>query len=507
MYMKSMLYKSSLLIPVVFLVITLSCNTQVQDYVFPQARSGIFPTSSADFPLFGTDLDEDQRGQAVILNQPKVSLPANLIAHQTIDINLDGDEVDEQIIIVKQRDDPEDLVRIVVVDYDMVRNSYFISWVGSTRSTNLRALTVYADDVTGNQLPEILVFGLNSRGEQTLDIFQWNTQSSVYGIQYQSILSVQSDVGIEVINQRFPNQSKPVVVINRDLGSENVLDTIRTTYMWRGVENRFVLSDSVSVSGASIAQSQLADLYGASETVFMNFLRGPWYLDEPGADPQDPRNLKLLFIAPEQNGIALYRPGRLLSFYWVSLTKAVYGGRVRIDMRNEIIPSIQAVGTITLQTLDSLGLNITSSDSWSFLPNDWNGLYRRLPAASQDQLVQQRNQQIHLNSQQLSGLYQAADGSEIFFSNPHLTLRTQGMEENGGFAVFRYQDEDILQITFLNPNGTISRSMDFLLQYEEEEQEDSIKRTITLEPIALLTSGFTPLGGGRLQFEQRQVIQ
>jgi len=379
-----------------------------------------------------------------------------------------------------------------------------VSWIGLTRSTNLRALTVYTDDVTGNDIPEILSFGLDSKGSQTLDIFQWNTGSTVYGLQYRSILSIDADAGIEVqdgIGQL--ESSRTIIAVNRDLESVNFLDTIRTTYSWRRSENRFVLGSSVLVSGSSQIENQLADIFSESETGFMNFLRGPWFKVEPSANPEDPRSLKILHVDPSVGSVSLFRPGRTMNYFWVALTKAAYGGRVRVDLRNSVIPSIQIIGNLTLQSLDTLNLSITGSESWSFLPNEWNGSYKRLPRSSQTNELVARNQRLQFNRLDISGLYRADDGSELFFSNPSLILRTKGVEESGGFAVFGYDDDIVLQITFLNSNGTTSRSLDFIVDFTEEDRETEIVRTLILTPITLLTQGFSPAGGGRLQFEQR----
>jgi hypothetical protein len=484
------------------------CNQEQPLSAFPPAQPNIVPASSPEFPLTGTGVVETEPVRTTgILNQPKVILPANLIAHQTIDLNLDGDEIDEQIIIVKQREDPEDLIRLVVVDYDMARGSYFISWIGATRSTNLRALTVYADDITGNQLPEIIVLGLNNQGEQTLDIFQWNINSAVFGLQYRSILSIQADVGIEIQTPSLTGGfSKNVVTVNRDLSSDNPLDTLRSTYFWRPQENRFVLGSTEAVSGANIVQTQLADLYSANEQVFMNFLRGPWYRVTPNANVEDPRNLQIIHINPERNSLAFFRPGRTLPFTWAAITKAPFGGRVRIDMRNQIIPSVQSIANINLQSLDTFTLSLTGTDAWSFFPNEWNGEYRRMPPTTQQAQLLNRNLTLGFNHIRLSGLFQSADNSELFFSNPNLILRTNGVEENGGYAIFSYGNDTILQIMFLNRNGTISRAMDFRIEFEEESMDDVMKRTLVLEPVQLTASGITPAGGGRMQFEQRVTI-
>src|SRR5690606_21538266 len=131
-------------------------------------------------------------------------------------------------------------------------------------------------------VPEIVAFGLNAAGEQTLDVFELTSTNTLFGLRYRRVLSVVADIGIEIVAapQNYKNLAiKGVKVTTRDLSSENDRDTIESIYVWRPADQQFLLLSSEKISGSSIAQSQLSDLFSSNEAVFLNYLRGPWILN------------------------------------------------------------------------------------------------------------------------------------------------------------------------------------------------------------------------------------
>lgn len=500
-------YLAAALLLAAILVLAAGCTNSGISSAFPEPNTNIVPKSGTQVALFeaGTLFDEVSP-ESLITNRPLVTIPSQYIPHQTLMINLDADEFDEQIIVVKMRNDPEDLIWLIVADYDSVRSNYYISWTGATRSSNLRALTIYADELTANLVPEIVAFGLNAAGEQTLDVFELTSTNTLFGLRYRRVLSVVADIGIEIVAapQNYTNLAiKGVKVTTRDLSSENDRDTIESIYVWRPADQQFLLLSSEKISGSSIAQSQLSDLFSSNEAVFLNYLRGPWILNTRTSSDNPQENF-ILYIDPELRTLALYRPGRVLSYRWQSSNKSPYGGRITFNLINEVIPANKIWLTVNLTGLDSLTM---SSSSATEVSAQWDGNYTRLTTTRQDEQIQIRGQKLAIHSLELSGLYRSSDGSELFFSSPSLTLRTREGEETAGYAVFRYGNVHVLQILFLNPNGTVSRERNFLASLETEESDRLIKRLLTLEPISLLASGITPQGGIRMEFEQRIILQ
>ncbi|MCK4516256.1 MAG: pallilysin-related adhesin, partial [Spirochaetaceae bacterium] len=128
----------------------------------------------------------------------RVRLPDEYLPSQVFTMNLDLDETEEQIIVFKRRDDPHDLIRILVVSFDPIRNSWIRAWEGATAANNVRSFTLYTDDLIGDHEQEIVCFGINNAGEQTLDIFRRTSNALGLGLAYSPILSLAADVNISI---------------------------------------------------------------------------------------------------------------------------------------------------------------------------------------------------------------------------------------------------------------------------------------------------------------------
>ncbi|KGE73706.1 pallilysin-related adhesin [Spirochaeta lutea] len=499
-------YSTLLLIFSLFGSALSSCTSPVTESVpYPPQKTGIVPIESDEYRLYQA-VTETALDPASItrINNPRIALPNHIISHQTIDLNLDDDEYDEQLIVYKLREDPEDRIYLMVIDFDAIRSSFYLSWQGETSATNLRSFTVYTDDLIGNQLPEIVAFGLNQSGEQTLDSYGLIPSAPGYGIQYRNILSIQSDVSIEVSETQTLTGTKQVIANSRDLNSSNVLDMIQSKYAYDFQESRYILVDMVPISGSNIAEAQLAELYNSDVTTFTNYIRGPWYKITANQNEISPSLIRIIHFDPEQRNISFYRDTRTISFDWTGSTKSTYGGRLRVDIQNEVIPTISSVGWVTLRDLDTLEVSLSGTDKWTSLPQEWTGRYRRLNEAQRNEIIKENSYNTRLNVLNFSGLYSSPDGGELFFSYPSVTLRSaDSIQRSGGYVVYDYRGNTILQIMILSENQTIESYESYQLQYEELETDTELIRRLLLQPIDLVSSGVVLDGDFIQRYEQR----
>jgi hypothetical protein len=159
-------------------------------FVSPEPGEGIV---LAQEPDEATTIADDRE-----LPEVNLRLPSFYVPSQVINANLDVDEIEEQIVVYKRREDPEDRIRILIADYDLVRNTYVLSWNGESGANNLRTFAVYTTDVTGDHNLEIVCFGMNNSGEQTLDIFRRTAAPTGLELYYERVLQLSSDASIEI---------------------------------------------------------------------------------------------------------------------------------------------------------------------------------------------------------------------------------------------------------------------------------------------------------------------
>ncbi len=468
-------------------------------YVVPEAGPGMVLASNAPSSLsIGTPEERVQ---------PGVRLNDNVLVSQVLEVNLDVDQVDEQIIVFKRRDDPSDRIRLLIADFDTIRNTYIPSWEGSTQATNLRTFAVYTDDLTGDHNPEIMAFGMDSEGMQTLDIFRRTSSPTGIGLFFESIGTFRSDGSIEIEevdrSQAYHTvqtlgTSFPVAVYTRNLESDNVLDLLKTTYHWSFPEGTYLEGETEEIPGAQIEEQQLSSLYQGSVADFERFLSGPWYL----ALNDDTREVgDLVFFDTEQRRIVFYRTDSQESYVWNDSHKTLYrtGPGLWVNIVNEAFRAVRKQVSISVLTANSLSVSFTEDDEWS-------GTYRRLTPSLQQSFLKNESLVSAQNVPDLQGVFENDSGMEMFFASPRFVLRENGEELAGGFSLFRVP-EPIMELKVLNEDGLVQQRRTYSVDLTEQTRGEQILRRLTLKPVALEIRGVRTLPEESIVLEQVEEIE
>jgi len=433
----------------------------------------------------------------------KARLPAEYIPSQAIDVNLDLDETDEQIIVFKRRDDPQDLIRLLVVSFDPIRNSWIRAWEGVTAATSVRSVSVYTDDLIGDLEQEIVAFGINSDGEQTLDVFRRTSDSLGLGLSYTSVLSIAADVTIDI--EETPRSeayeamevasapSFPVVAERRDLDSDNVFDTVKTTYFWDYGARRYVVGRVESISGESIADGQLSDLFAGNEQDFEQFLSGPWYRSSDAGDA------KIAFFGTRDRTIVFHSGYLQQSFVWDNSTKTVYGRGISLFVTNESIRTVKRLVSVSVQNPNRITVSMQGSDGL-------DGTYDRLTGSLQSAVLR-GDARVSLSEMQIGGLYRADSGLEVVFSDPEFTWREGEQNAVGGYALFQLGGDLILSMKFTDDNRLPVDQLDYRVAYEESRDDDRLVRRLRMSPGDIGIAGFFPTGERDLILEQIEILE
>jgi hypothetical protein len=495
--------RTALLSALVLSVLLTSCNpnpeegeiTEPGKIVVPRGGEGIVLASEAE-PVTPT---ETQNGGPEL----KVRLPSEYIPSQAITVNLDLDETDEQIIVFKRRDDPDDLIRLLVVTFDPIRNSWIRAWEGATAATSVRSFSVYTDDLIGDHEQEIVAFGINNNGEQTLDVFRRTSDALGLGLSFSPILSIAADVTIEIEEvsrseayeamETISAPSYRVVAERRDQESENVFDTVKTTYFWDYSARRYVAGRVESISGDVIEDSRLRDLFAGNEQDFEQFLSGPWYRSS------DAGEIQIAFFDPREETIVFHSGYLQQSFIWDNSTKTVYGRGISLFVTNESIRTVNKLVNISVQDLNRITVSIAGS-------NGLDGTYERLTGSLQTAVLRS-DARVRLSDIELSGLYRADEGLEIVFSAPEFTYRTAESRKVGGYVLYELGAELVLSLKFVDENRLPVEQRDYRVTYEQIQDDDRLVRRLQLEPGDVGIAGFSESGEDELVLEQITVVE
>ena len=468
-------------------------------YIVPEAGSGVVLSSSGRPGVAITEQEES--------TNVRVRLPADHTPSQAIDANLDVDQLDEQIVVFKRRDDDSDRIRILVADFDSIRNAYVPAWKGETQANNIRTFSVQTKDLTGDHSPEILAIGTDNEGRQTIDVFRRVPASNGFGISYTSVASYRTDASIEIEeversgayeSAQTAGQSFPIAVYRRNAESENVLDLVKTTYYWRPEEESYVEGAVEEIPGSQIAEEQLARLYSGEVAAFRQHLAGPWFQTVQSAGDNF-TNIIHFDVAADR--IALHRDTRQESYEWVNSYKTIYraGPGLWINTRNENLGSVRRNFSVAVTGLDTIVVTVDEGEAW-------NGTYQRLTGGLQRTMVRQPAEKAPSPDFSLTGLYRNESGLELFFSPPQFTMRGDERGElRGGFALYLL-DRPVLQLKVLTDSGLVKDRYTYAVSYSEERSADRIVRTIALEPAEIRIDGVQLAGEEMLRLEQIEEI-
>lgn len=468
-------------------------------FIVPQPGDGIELSGSASQHTITLRDSEEEL-------QPRVPLSGDYLLTQVEETNLNRDRNDEQIIAYKRRDDPEDRIRLLVAEFDAVRNSYRVAWESETHANNVRTFALYTADLTGDHDLEIIAFGTNNAGEQTLDVFQATEPPGGVGLYYRRVLSIETDASIEIDEQartdayysmQGSGSSFPIHVYRRDLQSDDKRALVRVTYHYHHDEEQYVEARVEKIPGTQVEEAQLQELYDGDVTQFQRFLRGPWYRSTGSLSDGE----ELVFFDPVRSSIVFYRGDRQESFAWQNSYKTLHrsGPGLRLNLENESISTVRRQVSLTATGIDEILLSVEASDQW-------DGRYRRLTDTLQRRLLSERRSAARLAEDLPSGLYRNDAGLEIFFASPRFTMRENDQEVSGGFAVFEL-DRPVLQLSQMNANGVVTGARTYQYEHKTSTTADQVVRTIQLYPARLTADGVEVIDTEAVTLEQIEQIE
>jgi len=461
---------------------------------------------------------------------PKISIKSNETLLHLININLDLDKTDEQILVLKSRNEPKSNIRIALVDFDEIRDSYLKTWEHDTQATNPRAVRIETEDIIGDYNTEIICRGLNTEGELTLDVFRKTTSPSGLGLYYSPICQVVSDRRIKILREKRSTayqlgqkygQSFPIVVEKMDPGSESDLDVIMETYYWKYQEKRYIRSLVEKIPGDSIKQKQLRELFSVKSTKqdFEDFLKGPWFRQNEIGN--------IVFFNPSYNTINFY-DRNVLETYLIEEFNLLHGYRLSLITRNNTVGSIKKWISITVHSMNSIEISTSKSQYKAVVDNErWEGKYNRLTSDLMESLLQTQKSFVQTSTVELTGMYRASEGLEIAFEPPYFTWLEDNPNESvpsgnaGGFSIiqnvpllngFYLEREipakvDVITFRFINENGIATIDRTFVIEHAVREDSNTMVKTINLTPANLVVQGAVLTSKHSLILEQIEIIQ
>jgi hypothetical protein len=475
-----------------------------KDFIVPRAGRDIYLGGQSPAPKTEADLK--------ITAQAKTTLGTDQIIQDIREENLDADPSLEQLIVYKQKDDQEDLLRILAVDFDEAKGVWANTWQGATRASNIKTFSIRVLNLNNVSLPEIVCQGTNSQGEQTLDIFHI-TGKGEFPLAYLAVLSVSADINIEITQAGVasPDGAAPaappgtIIAQSKDLESTSPLDMVETRYQWKGAAGaqapgQYLVVSSAKIPGATVQEAALDQLFKSSAAeVERKFLDGGWV--HSFVNQRKRKITQILFFDSDARSIRLVEGDRMEAHSWLSTYKPAYGSGIKVYTVNESFHSQRTEGSVRVTGLNSLEFSLAAADSASSERNDWQGVFTRLSGDMAAEYFAANGQTTSSDSLVLSGLYRNEGGIEVIFDGSRFTWRDAGHARQGGFATYRL-NEPVLEMEFVDEKGLVEERAWYIAKASELEQGKQTQRVLELQPASITVGGVAALARDPLRLEQ-----
>ncbi|PKL09654.1 MAG: hypothetical protein CVV51_02685 [Spirochaetae bacterium HGW-Spirochaetae-7] len=364
--------------------------------------------------------------------------------------NLDYDDEEEQVLVIRESDDPSGTIHIVLADYSPFSKKWGRSWKGDTLITKVKTFQVSVNDLIGDHNLNIVCSGMNDANEQTMTIY-WKAQEldQRQGTTFMKIFE-QAANAVLVESSERPDSYKlgqsnadswPVSVWRSDAASGNYLDQLKETWRWSFADKSYILASAERIPGASIARKKAETILDGTADTFKTFLEGTWY-----KEASDPLSKDALFITfqSRDDSIMFSGDGIIEVYAWENSNPTRYG--LYIASSNQSVRNLRRLMDIELATTDSVNVRVFQDYRIKAdISGRWDGRYRKLGTEMAKSFKRPPAMAMAANLE-LSGRFEADDGSSIVFAGNSYDYETAGVTERGTWAVFVLDGSTILDM-------------------------------------------------------------
>ncbi len=442
---------------------------------------------------------------------PKINIPSDLPHIQTLNMNIDTDESDEQIILVKENNEINARFKILIADYLQVFEYYVLSSEQITQATKVQSFQISLMDVDNDKLLEIVCVGYDNDDHQTIDIFKYDPKSTITGLKYYSILSISSSGSLD-INQ---DSNSGAVTIERQHELDPSSDSIiKETFAWRTntrLENK--MGSFVAVSYQNIRKERIDDIelrkiiQARNQSVKQSYLNGIWELQN------DSKIKTYLIFDFEENRFIIYTDAFATGaesnadVYIYQRYRRLYYNRSQITGKSGIHDFKYIRINFTYQTMNSIKVDVFDNDS-SIAKDKVNenrsGLFTRVNESKIKDILKSRKQEKELPK--ISGIYIQRPDHQYLFEEPFFRLKyPDDSIVKGGYIIYN-SNVPIMEMHYFDANGSIVQKKCYKFDYEENITGRKRFKTITLTPGKITLHGFRANDDDTIQLQNEEFM-
>lgn len=448
------------IVPVVFVLIAVLCiwlllrpqNSDTETLnVIPPIKV-IAPMSSTNWENEEKSTENEQMAMDDLMD-PKIALGEDEQLVSILTQDLYGDQMDEQLIALRDPNQPDSQVFLVLVEYDEYTNGYHRIETAPSGVFRPRTFSMFTRDLIGDRSVCVIINGMNAAGEQVMSVFRLrrSIQAGIARINssgdLQRILFLANDGSIAIqekersqayIQGYTRDEAFLISTYSRDNESTNLLDQIETIYEWNDQSQRYERSGTARIAGAQIEQKMLNEILDGTAKKFEQFLSGMWTRSDLAANPN-----KLapdsLYFDPARYEIVFQRAGNQEIYIWQNAIPMRYG--LYMTTRNMSIPTLRRLLNIELHSMDTIRIRVREDVRIKLgYGGQWDALYQKSSSLGAASLSDSSK-----HESDLSGTYQSGSIQLQLFDNKQYHYRDGNLDSEGVYTRFMLGNDIIVE--------------------------------------------------------------
>ncbi|HEY9055014.1 MAG TPA: pallilysin-related adhesin [Rectinemataceae bacterium] len=336
-------------------------------------------TSSQD--LSHGEADAEKTGTSA-----RISAEADETFLQAFDINLDEDEEMEQVIVSRPRSTESGTRRlsVIVAEYQAVTGAYYRLWKGETEAVKPKAFVFQPRDILGSPDMELLCFGIDESGNQTLSVFaRRDSGKRLFETIFQG-----SGLKLELLGPdreggaRESGGQYSIAVYSPGPEGSGALDRNLTLYTYSESKRRYIAGPSLPVLGEKVEKDYIDSIATGSVQDFLGFLEGLWVKESETWEAEP----VLLSFGASSREIAIQVKKNIQIWTWDEASPSLAG--IRLAVENSAVPDLARLLTIDLVGVDKIEIGSFQRQTARFSPQEpWNGRYVRIAGTARTAFV------------------------------------------------------------------------------------------------------------------------
>jgi len=422
--------------------------------------------------------------------------------------NLDFDDEEEQVLIIRESDDSAGLVRVVLADYSPYTKKWSRSWKGSTLVTKNKTFQVTVSDLIGDHNLNIVCTGMNDANEQTMTIY-WKSQDldQKLGTTFVKVFEQAGSTVIVEDTERPESyklgqsnaESWPVSVWKADSASGNYLDQLKEQWIWSFTDKAYVLASTERIPGASIARKMAESILDGTAETFKAFLDGTWYKES--IDPLSPGAQFITFQSRDES--VLFSGDGLIEVYgWENSNPTRYG--LYIASRNQSVRNLRRLMDIELASADSVNVRVFQDYRIKAdISGRWDGRYRRL-SPEMAAAFKRAPAMAAPTDAELSGVYESDDGARLSLDVSSYRIESGDDVQRGAVTQYTLSGKTILDMRQDSADGSAPVRRSWIAELETKKAADgSVSQVLTLQEARIGILGVEPAQSAPLTYRKR----